>query len=91
MSTNKTGKTGLGKAAFFPKSAPNDTSDNPESSNQSRNEKVRTTIMLSSTTLAGLTLLKAQLRKKRSRNVTISAILDEAIQDLMKKEGVQNT
>ncbi len=84
-------KTGMGgRKAFFQKTKlETEQTDVAETTaNSARAKKIRTTVTMYSDTLSGLTLLKANLTRKRSRNVTLSDILEEAIQDLMQKEGI---
>ena len=53
-------------------------------------EKVKTTINLSSDTLALLDALKINARRHRQK-ATYSDILDEAIRELAKKKGIKNS
>jgi hypothetical protein len=55
---------------------------------QPQSEKIKTTINLSSDTLALLDALKIDARKQR-RKATYSDILDEAIRELATKKGVK--
>jgi uncharacterized protein YllA (UPF0747 family) len=87
----KNKNTGMGgRKAFFKK--PNSDTGQAvvaETNNDAaRAKKIRTTVTMYAETLSGLNLLKANLTRKRSKNVTLSDVLEEAIQDLMRKEGI---
>lgn len=97
-------KTGLGTDAFFQQSqsakrekeekeeeervASQPTSQTTEEPAQEKPEKMRTTITMYPETRAGLEMLKIQ-ELRQGNKVTFSDILDEAIQDLMEKKGVE--
>jgi hypothetical protein len=87
----KNKNTGMGgRKAFFKKPNPDTEQTIVTETNikTARPKKIRTTVTMYSETLSGLTLLKANLTRKRSRSVTFSDVLEEAIQDLMRKEGI---
>lgn len=95
-------KTGLGTNAFFqqPQSAEEKEEEQKETVETQptaqaveepapeRTEKVRTTVTMYPETRAGLEMLKIQ-ELRQGNKVTFSDILDEAIQNLMEKKGVE--
>jgi hypothetical protein len=94
-------RTGLGTDAFFQQPEPADEErlaeqqspgqdPKPEDKQpkKSKSEKVRTTVTLYPETLAGMEMLKVQARLEGEK-ATFSDILNEAVQDLMDKKGVE--
>ena len=94
MSSRK--KTGLGRDAFFSHSE----DDGQESAQAApvvekkadppKPKKVRTTVTMYPETLASLELLKVEARKSGIK-ATMSDVLSEAIEMLMKKKGLRVT
>ena len=78
-------KTGLGSKAFFQNRSQTETK---KSEQEKKPEKVRTTVSLYTDTMAGLEALKVEARRVTGEKVTYSDVLNEAIQDLMKKKGI---
>jgi hypothetical protein len=95
-------KTGLGTSAFFKRGPANGDPDGqqveetsiqpaqaePKPKAPPKPKKVRTTILIYPETLASMELLKVEARKKGDK-ATLSDIIEEAVQGLMKKKKLE--
>ena len=96
MSSEQSKPTGLGTKAFFAKRDDDNLSDTPENTPSVKQEmvkvkKVRTTLSLYPETLAAMELMKFEVRKKGRRNATMSDVVKDAVDELMKIRGIDPT